>query len=135
MENPIDEVVKLNQQIAELQKKSEELKKKNRPVVVAELRERMAAYGITAQELTRPVPKARMLKEDFATPIKAVKGKIKSSPLPAKFRSPDGKNEWSGRGMAPKWMNTLIEQGHSRDEFLISKDAPAQDKTAESAKA
>ena len=45
----MDEVLSLNQQIADLQKKKAELEKKNRPIVLANMREMMKAYSITAQ--------------------------------------------------------------------------------------
>ena len=42
-----------------MEKQVPELQKKNRPAVLAELREQMAAYGTTAEELSRPPAKAQ----------------------------------------------------------------------------
>ena len=50
----MNELVKLRQQIAEMEKQAAELQKKSRPAVLAEVRARMTAYGITAEELNRP---------------------------------------------------------------------------------
>ena len=54
----MNELVKLRQQIAEMEKQAAELQKKNRPAILAELRQQMAAYGITVEELSRPAAKA-----------------------------------------------------------------------------
>ena len=54
----MNELVKLRQQIAEMEKQAAKLQKKNHPAVVAELRQQMAAYGITVEELSRPAAKS-----------------------------------------------------------------------------
>ena len=36
-----------------------------------------------------------------------------------KFRSPDGLNQWSGRGRQPNWLSALVESGHTIEEYLI----------------
>lgn len=43
------------------------------------------------------------------------------SAVQAKYRNPEDPNKtWSGRGLAPKWMQSLLAAGHSKDEFLIN---------------
>ncbi len=42
---------------------------------------------------------------------------------PVKYRSPSGE-EWSGRGPAPRWMKPFLEQGKTKEDFLI-RDAKA----------
>jgi DNA-binding protein H-NS len=40
-----------------------------------------------------------------------------------KYQNPANPDEtWTGRGVAPKWMQELIDSGRSKDEFLIEKD-------------
>ena len=119
----MNELVKLRQQITEMEKQAAELQKKNRPAVLAELREQMAAYGITAEELSRPASKAR----PKAPPAKAAspaKGKKPVVSSPAKYRGPEGQ-EWTGRGTAPKWLNDLVAGGKTRDDFLINQNQAA----------
>ena len=119
----MNELVKLRQQISEMEKQAAELQKKNRPAVLAELREQMAAYGITAEELSRPASKAR----PKAPPAKAAspaKGKKPVVSSPAKYRGPEGQ-EWTGRGTAPKWLNDLVAGGKTRDDFLINQNQAA----------
>ena len=39
---------------------------------------------------------------------------------PAKYRHPENPEQtWTGRGRQPDWMKDAIENGHSKDEFLI----------------
>jgi DNA-binding protein H-NS len=127
----MNELVKLRQQIADMEKQAAELKKKNRPAVLAQLREQMAAYGITAAELSRPAAKARAPKappaKPAASPARAKKPAVRS---PAKYRGPEGQ-EWSGRGNAPQWLNDLLVGGKTREDFLIGQTAAASSGAAE----
>ena len=109
----MNELVKLRQQIADMEKQAADLQKKTRPAVLAELREQMAAYGITAEELSRPAakPKAASLS----------KGKKPAVPSPTKYRGPQGQ-AWSGRGNTPRWLNDLLVDGKTREDFLIRQD-------------
>ena len=124
----MNELVKLRQQISEMEKQAAELKKKNRPAVLTELREQMAAYGISAEELSRPAPKTRP-KAPPAKPASPAKGKKPAVPSPAKYRGPEGQ-EWTGRGTAPKWLNDLVAGGKSRDDFLINQNQAASSSAA-----
>ena len=115
----MNELVKLRQQIADMEKQAADLQKKTRPAVLAGLREQMAAYGITAEELSRPAAKATRPKAASLS-----KGKKPAVPSPAKYRGPQGQ-EWTGRGTAPKWLNELLVDGKTREDFLIRQDAAA----------
>ena len=75
----MNELVKLRQQIAEMEKQAAELQKKSRPAVLAEVRAQMAAYGITAEELSRPAAKPRRPLARTASPAKAKKPALPSS--------------------------------------------------------
>ncbi|WP_349291208.1 H-NS histone family protein [Loktanella sp. SALINAS62] len=40
---------------------------------------------------------------------------------PPKYRHPENSDQtWTGRGRQPDWMKEAIENGHTKDEFLIS---------------
>ena len=44
----------------------------------------------------------------------------KSSKVAARYRNPaDHLQTWSGRGLAPKWMQALIASGRDKSEFEI----------------
>jgi len=37
-----------------------------------------------------------------------------------KYRNPANPEEvWSGRGMTPRWLASYLQQGKSKDDFLI----------------
>jgi len=40
--------------------------------------------------------------------------------LPAKFRHPENPElTWTGRGIAPKWLQALLSEGHTKADFKI----------------
>ena len=97
----MNELVKLRQQISDMEKQAAELQKKNRPVILAEMCEQMSAYGITAEELSWPASKSARPKTVQAKPAASpAKGKKSAVPSPAKYRGPEGQS-WSGRRIAP----------------------------------
>jgi len=47
-------------------------------------------------------------------------GSRAGSKVAAKYRNPANPAEvWTGRGMAPRWMKAYLDQGKSKDDFLI----------------
>ena len=125
----MNELVKLRQQIAEMEKQAAELQKKNRPTVLAQLREQMAAYGITAEELNRPAARAAKPRRPLARAASPTKSKKPAAPLPAKYRGPQGQT-WTGRGTVPKWLNELVAGGKTREDFLIDPNQAASGSAA-----
>jgi len=61
----------------------------------------IAEFGLTQQDI-------------FGTTRGAKKVKAEGSKVAAKYRDPVSGKEWSGRGLAPKWL-----QGRDKNEFLI----------------
>jgi DNA-binding protein H-NS len=91
----------LKVQIAKLQAQAEEARRTEIDNVVADIRQKIAEYGLTAQDL------------GFA--VAAKRGRPpKKAPLPAKYQDPKSGNTWSGRGKPPKWI-----AGKNRERFLI----------------
>jgi len=44
----------------------------------------------------------------------------KGSKVAVKYRHPDDHNKtWTGRGVAPKWMQEFLNAGHDRSEFEV----------------
>ena len=125
----MNELIKLRQQIAEMEKQAAELQKKNRPTVLAELREQMAAYGITADELSRPAAKAAKPRAPLVKSASSAKSKKPAVPSAMKYRGPEGQG-WTGRGTVPKWLKDLLAQGKTRADFLIRNDDAAASSSA-----
>ena len=91
----------LKAQIAKLQAQAEEARRTEIDNVVADIRQKIAEYGLTAQDL------------GFA--VAAKRGRPpKKAPLPAKYQDPKSGNTWSGRGKPPKWI-----VGKNRERFVI----------------
>ncbi|MFM0043198.1 H-NS histone family protein [Paraburkholderia sediminicola] len=91
----------LKVQIAKLQAQADEARRTEVDNVVADIRQKIAEYGLTAQDL------------GFA--VAARRGRPpKKAPLPAKYQDPKSGNTWSGRGKPPKWI-----VGKNRERFLI----------------
>ncbi len=117
MSNLID----LQSQIEKLQKQAADLKSKEFNSTVADIRAKMAAFGITIKDLGG---KASAKKGKPGRPAKAGKvAKVRKSkaagvPVAAKFRGPNGET-WSGRGLTPKWLSALVAQGRSKSDFAV----------------
>lgn len=44
----------------------------------------------------------------------------KGSSVPIKYRDPSNpKHAWTGRGMKPRWLTALLDQGRSLEEFQV----------------
>ncbi len=49
-------------------------------------------------------------------------GPRKGSKVAAKYRGPSGET-WSGRGLTPVWLRSLVKQGKKAEGFLIKKSS------------
>lgn len=58
---------------------------------------------------------------DFDEIFELRRGRRGKSPVPSKYRSPEGK-EWSGRGMPPQWIRDYEEEGGDREDYLIKEE-------------
>jgi DNA-binding protein H-NS len=114
----------IQSQIEKLQKQAADIRSKEFHSTVQEIRAKMQAFGITVKDLQssksgRPA-KSKSGKVAHVKAIKVVKvPKKASNPVPAKFRGPNGET-WSGRGLTPRWLATLIAQGQPKEAFAIN---------------
>ena len=110
----------IQQQIQKLQKQADDIKSREFDKTVQDIRANMLAFGITLKDLQTVKRNAKPKKNalsDKKNNSQAVKNK--SQPVAAKFRGPNGET-WSGRGLTPRWLATLLEQGRLKDEFVIT---------------
>jgi len=119
-------LIDIQGQIEKLQKQAADIKSKEFSATVRDIQAKMQAFGITMKDLqTRKTAKGaaksgRPAKEKAA---KAPKAARKSSqPVAAKFRGPNGET-WSGPGLTPKWLASLVAQGQSKESFAIASAA------------
>jgi DNA-binding protein H-NS len=77
-----------------------------------EIREKVAALGLTVEQVLLSTPS-----EGKSPKKRATSGKVR-----VKYRGPNGE-EWTGRGRLPKWVAAQEATGRKRDEFLVSDQA------------
>ncbi|WP_028008007.1 H-NS histone family protein [Solimonas flava] len=95
----------LLKQIESLTRQAEELRHQEITTVIAEIKDKMAQYGISAADLeldTKPAKRARRT------------GKVAE-----KYRNPATGESWTGRGRTPKWLAEAEAAGKSRDQFAV----------------
>jgi DNA-binding protein H-NS len=89
----------LTAQLEKLHKEVAVAREKEIEQAIADIKQKIVEYGITAEELG--------FLSKRSTPKKA--------PLPPKYRNPKTGETWSGRGRSPAWL-----AGKNRERFLIS---------------
>lgn len=107
-------------QIDQLQKKAAEIRHKEFDKTVKDIRATMHAFGITVKDLQGSESKSRN-KRTAKTPVKRASAGAKSksgTAVAAKYRGPNGET-WSGRGLTPRWLAALIAGGKTREDFAI----------------
>lgn len=75
--------------------------------VVADIKEKMALYGLTAQDLGLAGTKK--------TRVPAAKKTT------ARYRGPNGQTWSGGRGRKPKWVTDALAKGKKLEDFAIDK--------------
>ena len=118
MSNLID----IQTQIQKLQKQASEIKAREFDATVRDIQAKMEAFGISIKDIqaASSKPKGR------GRPATKVKAAVKSGPkrktagtvVAAKYKGPNGET-WSGRGLTPRWLSSLIAQGQSKESFAI----------------
>ena len=79
-----------------------------RKEVLAEIKQLADSIGVTAV--------VKGLDEESGRSM----GPRKGSKLPPKYRNPgDPIQQWTGRGVRPKWLVALLNKGRQIDEFLL----------------
>lgn len=96
----------LQQQIAELQAQAEEVRRQEVEKVIADIKEKIAIYGLNAHDLG--------LNAGADAGAKKIRAALK-----AKYRDPATGETWVGRGATPKWMRAYLESGRNKEEFAI----------------
>jgi DNA-binding protein H-NS len=117
-DSKMSNLIEIQSQINKLQKQASDIKAKEFDKTVQEIVAKMQAFGITIKDL-------QMAGKRRGKPAPGVgKGrpaKVAGKPVvtvAAKYRGPNGE-AWSGRGLMPRWMRVLVEQGQTKESFLI----------------
>ena len=115
-------LIDIQSQIHKLQKQEAEIKAKEFDKTVQDILAKMQAFGITIKDLQSAAgaPRKGRGRPAAAKKVKAPSTKKKSSttPVAAKYRGPNGE-AWTGRGLTPRWLTSLVAQGQSKESFAI----------------
>ena len=114
----MNNLVEIQSQIEKLQKQASQIKAKEFDKTVVEIRQKMAAFGITVKDLQPAKSGKTMVVPVSKKRVGVAAKKGSTTPVAAKYRGAEGQT-WSGRGLTPRWMTTLIEQGKKKEDFLI----------------
>ena len=89
---------------------AEELRVKELDGVIADIKEKIQMYGLTAQDLgLASAPRKRKAK-----PAAAKKA-------PARYRGPNGETWSGGRGRKPRWVTEALAKGKKLEDFAIKR--------------
>jgi DNA-binding protein H-NS len=116
----MSKLIDLQSQIASLQKQADEIRSKEFQATIIEIRQKMQAFGITVKDLQSTKGKlGRKAKVTTAKPAKTAKVRKPSAAVAAKYKGPNGET-WSGRGLTPKWLASLVAAGGTKEQYLIA---------------
>ena len=107
----MSEYHEIQAQIAELQRRADAIRASERTTAIANIKSLMAMFEISASELSREI--------DESPRARTHKTKAHVQKVAPKYRDIAG-NEWSGRGLQPRWLKAAIANGMSAESFLIS---------------
>jgi DNA-binding protein H-NS len=115
-------LIDIQSQIQKLQKQADDIKSREFDKTVEEIRAKMEAFGISVKDLQAVKRGARGSKGKRAVVAGKSTGKRASKAaggtVAAKYKGPNGET-WTGRGLSPRWMKSLLEQGRTKEEFAI----------------
>lgn len=117
MSNLID----IQMQIEKLQKQASQIKAKEFHKTIVEIRGKMSAFGITVKDLqisSGAKSQGKTKTVGLSKPAKTAGKKVTGAIVPAKYKGPEDQM-WSGRGLTPRWLKTLIDGGQTKEDFLI----------------
>ena len=88
-----------------------EIREKARAAAIAKSKAAIAQFGIEPRDLFEGIQVVEKKKQSGE--------KRKYAPPTTKYRGPNGE-EWSGRGLTPRWLSALIAAGRTKQEFAIA---------------
>ena len=105
--------IQVQKQIAQLQKEAEALRKAEAAGVLQRIKEAIAVYGFTAEELG---VSPRRASATAGAAGKPARGSAKRKSDAPKFRDGQG-NVWGGRGPRPAWFKAALASGKTPEDL------------------
>jgi len=113
----------IQSQIEKLQKQANDIRAREFDKTVQDIVAKMQAFGISVKDLQAATARGAKAgrKQPAGTGTKRGKSsKMAGTTVAPKFRGPNGET-WSGRGLMPRWLNQLLEQGAKKEDFAIDR--------------
>lgn len=120
----MNNLIEIQNQIEKLQRQASEIKAREFDATVQDILAKMAAFGISLKDLQAGHQRGPRSRLKAAQTVKAAGSRVKAKAVKSKaqvapkFRGPNGET-WSGRGLTPRWLATLIAQGQAKESFAI----------------
>ena len=120
----MNNLVDIQSQIQKLQKQASEIRDREFDKTIQDIVAKMQAFGISLKDLQSAMSggrKGRGKGKAAATAqpkAAGVKKKKSGVAVAAKYRGPNGES-WSGRGLTPRWLASLLAEGKTKEDFAI----------------
>ncbi len=117
--------VELKEQAEDLMRQAEAARKSEIGAAIAEIKAKMAAYGITLDDLGGNAKAARGRKPKAGKAAKPAKATAMAKPakvrkpVAVKYRNSETGETWTGRGQPSTWIKAMEAAGRKREEFLV----------------
>ncbi len=99
----------LIRQKAELERQIAQLNSKGRQDAIDEIRQIMIAHGLTSDDISTPARGRKVGTKLDGSERKAVAPKYKD----------DQGNQWTGRGLKPRWLSAALASGKKLEDFAV----------------
>ena len=110
-------LIDIQSQIEKLHRQATDIKAREFDRTVQEIIATMRAFGITPKDLLSGSRSGKSKGKAIAKVVRNKAGKG-SATVAAKYSGPNGET-WSGRGLTPRWLARLLEQGQKKEDFVI----------------
>lgn len=106
------QIVKLMKQLETLKKKESLVKSKKQEKTLAQIVKLAKDNEISAKDIESAMGSSKAKKATKAKVVGTKKSSLKGKPVAPKYQNPNNSTEtWSGRGIAPKWVQALKADG------------------------
>ena len=99
----------LIRQKAGLERQIAQLNSKGRQDAIDEIRKIMTEHGLTSEDISAPARGRKVGTKLDGTERKAVAAKYKD----------DQGNQWTGRGLKPRWLTAALATGRKLEDFAV----------------
>lgn len=114
----MNNLVDIQSQIEKLQKQADEIKTREYDKTIREILQKMQAFGISIKDLQAASATGRGSAKGSARRAARKSARPTASVAP-KYRGPNGET-WSGRGLTPRWLASLLTEGKKKEDFAVS---------------